>query len=63
MAVAAGGRLGSYRPPPPIFSPDTSADHTDLPMPDFSYWGHEMSRLLGATPNPILNVTLNKPYP
>jgi Glycosyl transferase family 90 len=36
------------QPAPPIFGYTTAAGFTDVPFPDFSYWGHEHGRLVGA---------------
>ena len=35
--------------PLPMFSYDTSESHSDIPFPDFSYWGHEQDRLWGQS--------------
>jgi Glycosyl transferase family 90 len=39
---------GAQQPAPPIFGYTTGAGFTDVPYPDFSYWGHEHRRLVGA---------------
>ncbi len=36
--------------PLPMFSYDTAESHSDIPFPDFSYWGHEQDRLWGESP-------------
>lgn len=36
------------QPAPPIFGYTTAAGYADVPFPDFSYWGHEHGRLVGA---------------
>lgn len=34
--------------PPPVFGYNSHARFVDVPFPDYSYWGHEYHRLLGA---------------
>lgn len=44
----------------PMFMYDTRETYADIPFPDFSYWGHEVDRLWGATqilPHQILPYT------
>jgi len=41
-SAAAGAQ-----PAPPIFGYTTGEGFTDVPFPDFSYWGHEHGRLIG----------------
>ena len=50
---------------PPIFGYNSDPAHEDVPFPDYSYWGHEYTRLRGApsqTSNlvPVLQV---EPWP
>ncbi len=47
-ANPAGG--GKQEPPPPVFGYTTTENFTDIPFPDFSYWGHEHGRIGGAPP-------------
>lgn len=34
---------------PPIFGYNSDPAHEDVPFPDYSYWGHEYTRLRGAS--------------
>ena len=34
---------------PPVFGYNSHPTYADIPFPDYSYWGHEYSRLLGAS--------------
>ena len=34
--------------PPPVFGYNSHPRFVDVPFPDYSYWGHEYHRLLGA---------------
>ena len=40
--------------PPPVFGYNSHPTYTDVPFPDYSYWGHEYSHLLGAPPSLLL---------
>ena len=35
-------------PAPPLFGYNSHPTYTDIPFPDYSYWGHEYSHLLGT---------------
>ena len=37
-------------PAPPLFGYNSHPTYTDIPFPDYSYWGHEYSHLLGTPP-------------
>ena len=37
---------------PPLFGYNSHPTYTDVPFPDYSYWGHEYSHLLGQPPEP-----------
>lgn len=40
--------LGGLQPEgPPIFGYNSDPAHADVPFPDYSYWGHEYTRLRG----------------
>lgn len=55
----ASGAVGKP-PPPPMFGYTTSAGFADIPFPDFSFWGHEHSRMRGeARQRPANNPDLN----
>ena len=41
---------GSKIVPPPVFGYNSHATFVDIPFPDYTYWGHEYSWLLGETP-------------
>lgn len=34
-------------PPPPIFGYNSDVNHSDIPFPDYTYWGHEYQHLTG----------------
>lgn len=36
--------------PPPVFGYNSHSTFTDIPFPDYTYWGHEYSWLLGNPP-------------
>ena len=36
------------KPSPPVFGYTATENFTDIPFPDFSYWGHEHGRIGGA---------------
>ena len=38
---------------PPVFGYNSHPTYADIPFPDYSYWGHEYSHLLGGWPLPI----------
>ena len=40
--------VGKQDPPPPVFGYTATENFTDIPFPDFSYWGHEHGRIGGA---------------
>ena len=42
------GTSADRRPSPPIFGYTTTENFTDIPFPDFSYWGHEHGRIGGT---------------
>lgn len=35
-------------PPPPIFGYNSDVNHSDIPFPDYTYWGHEYQHLTGG---------------
>ena len=37
--------LGGAKQNPPVFGYTATANFTDIPFPDFSYWGHEHGRI------------------
>ena len=43
-------------PSPPIFGYTTTENFTDIPFPDFSYWGHEHGRIGGGLLHALLNM-------
>lgn len=49
--MLASGTKGS--PAPPLFGYNSHPTYTDIPFPDYSYWGHEYSHLLGAAPHSL----------
>lgn len=46
--VPEAAKSSSGQPPPPIFGYTAAEGFTDVPFPDFSYWGHEHGRLVGG---------------
>lgn len=40
-------------PAPPIFGYTATAGFADIPFPDFSFWGHEHTRMRGNLENPV----------
>ena len=38
------------RPAIPLFGYSSNVEHRDIPFPDYTYWGHEYSRLTGTLP-------------
>lgn len=40
--------VGQQPAGPPIFGYNSDPAHEDVPFPDYSYWGHEYTRLRGA---------------
>ncbi len=50
-------------PSPPIFGYTTTANFTDIPFPDFSYWGHEHGRIGGMLLPPMLSGSGSGPSP
>jgi len=39
--------------PPPVFGYNSHSTFTDIPFPDYTYWGHEYSWLLGMSSIPV----------
>ncbi|KAK9859348.1 hypothetical protein WJX84_004391 [Apatococcus fuscideae] len=40
-------------PPPPIFGYNSDINHSDIPFPDYTYWGHEYQHLTGSNKKSI----------
>ncbi|KAK9835269.1 hypothetical protein WJX74_010474 [Apatococcus lobatus] len=40
-------------PPPPIFGYNSDVNHSDIPFPDYTYWGHEYQHLTGPNKKSI----------
>lgn len=41
--------VGQQPAGPPIFGYNSDPAHEDVPFPDYSYWGHEYTRLRGKS--------------
>ena len=46
--ACCGSSPGGKALPPPVFGYNSHPRFVDVPFPDYSYWGHEYHRLLGA---------------
>ena len=61
----AGYRDGAPYILPPRMAFDTSAVHVDIPLPDFSYYGHEYEGLAGfghlTKPSHVHDLRLSRP--
>lgn len=48
---------------PPIFGYNSDPAHEDVPFPDYSYWGHEYTRLRGDCFARIMHITADHVIP